>query len=160
MIEQEGLVEDYIDLETQLTPNGFDVTVDKVEEFESRGKIDFSNSEREISETEAIEPVKEDSGDDYGWWDLEPGSYKVRINERVDIPNDLVGIVFPRSSLLRCGAFNHHGVWDAGYEGGIVFILKVENPEGLRIKENARVAQVVFMGQEEVGKGYEGKFKA
>ncbi|MDY6788703.1 MAG: deoxyuridine 5'-triphosphate nucleotidohydrolase [Candidatus Nanohaloarchaea archaeon] len=159
-IEEEGLITNYPHLDTQLTPNGFDLTAGEIHEFQGPGRLDFSNSEREIPDTEPIQPEKKDPGDDYGWWKLGPGAYKVVTNERVEIPNDLVGISDPRSSLLRMGAFIANGFWEAGFEGTAEFLLKVENPEGIEIKENARVCQLAFLEIEEVEEGYDGRYKA
>lgn len=155
---EEGLVKDYIHLETQLQPNGFDLTVAEIHRFKDSGKFDFSNSEREIPETERIEPEKKDPQDDYGWWDLEPGAYKIVMNEKVDIPNDLVGIAFPRSSLLRMGVTTENAFWDSGYSGGGEFMLHVENSEGVEIKENARINQIAFIRMDETEEGYSGRY--
>lgn len=155
-IEEGGLVQDYIHLDTQLTPNGFDFTAAEIHRYKGAGKLDFSNSEREIPETEKVETVKKNEDDDYGWWQLEQGSYKVVMNEKVDIPNDVVGLAFPRSSLLRMGATIENAVWDSGYTGTGSFKLSVDNPEGIEIKENARVNQIVFIRMDETVEGYSG----
>jgi len=153
---ENGLVQDYVHLETQLQPNGFDVTVAEIHEFEGGGKLDFSNSEREIPDSKPIEPEKKDPEDDYGWWKLDPGVYKVVMNEKVNIPKNLVGVAFPRSSLLRMGATTENAFWDAGYSGGGAFMLKVSNPEGIEIKENARINQLGFIEVDETDEGYSG----
>ncbi|MFP4116552.1 MAG: deoxyuridine 5'-triphosphate nucleotidohydrolase [Candidatus Aenigmatarchaeota archaeon] len=158
LIESEDLVENLPHLETQIQPNGFDITVDKIFSFSGSGKLDFSNSEREIPETEEIKPEKKKEEDNYGWWKLEKGTYKVRTNERFNMPNDLAGIVFPRSSLLRMGCTTETGVWDAGYSGKAEFLLIVENEEDVEIKENARIAQLLFIPIDEVEEGYRGVY--
>ncbi len=156
---ENGLVENVIDLETQLTPNGFDFTAAEIHRFKDSGKLDFSNSEREIPETEKIEPERKNSGDDYGWWKLEPGAYKIRTNEIVDLPEDVIAFAYPRSSLLRMGCTIENGVWDAGFRGRSEFLLIVENDEGVEIKENARVNHIVFEKIEETGQSYEGRYQ-
>jgi len=158
LVEKEGLVENYPHLDTQLQPNGFDITVDKVFEFKDKGSLDFSNSEREIPRTEKLDPVKKSEEDEYGWWELEKGAYKVRTNEKFNMPKDLAGIVFPRSSLLRMGCTTETGVWDAGYSGKAEFLLLVKNEEGVEIKENARIAQLLFVPIDEVEEGYGGVY--
>lgn len=156
---ESGLVENFIDLETQLTPNGFDVTAKEIHRFEDSGKLDFSNSEREIPETKKVEPEKENADDEYGWWKLEPGAYKIRTNEIVDLPEDVIGFAYPRSSLLRMGCTIENGVWDAGFRGRSEFLLIVENKDGLEIKENARVNHIVFEKIQETDQGYEGRYQ-
>ncbi|MFQ3274881.1 MAG: dUTP pyrophosphatase [Candidatus Nanohaloarchaea archaeon] len=156
-IEKNGLVQDYVHLDTQLTPQGFDLTAGEIHRYKESGSLDFSNSEREIPETEKIEPVKKDGEDDYGWWRLEQGAYKVVMNEKVDIPEHLTAFAYPRSSLLRMGCSIENAVWDAGYTGTGSFMLVVENEDGVEIKENARVNQLVFHSIEETD-GYSGRY--
>lgn len=157
MIEEEGLIQDFIHLDTQLQPSGFDVTADEIHRFKEEGKLDFSNSEREIPETEKIEAEKRDEGDDYGWWKLEPGAYKVVMNEKVDIPEDLIGVAHPRSSVLRMGCTIGNALWEPGYTGAGEFVLIVQNPEGVEIKENARLNQLTFEEIDET-EGYSGVY--
>lgn len=159
LIEEKGLVKNYCDLEKQLTPNGLDLTLAEVFGFDLAGALDFSNSERVIPEGKAILPAKEKPEDEYGWWKLGRGVYKVRPNEVFKIPNDLVGISFPRSSLLRMGAYTHTAFWDAGFEGKVEFLLAVENLYGIRLKQNARITQMNFVPITATIKGYDGIFK-
>lgn len=153
---QDGLVQEYIDLETQVQPNGFDMTAAEIHRYKGKGKLDFSNSEREIPETEKVEPEKKNPDDEYGWWDLKPGVYKVVMNEKVDIPNHVTALAFPRSSLLRMGCTIENAVWDSGYTGTGSFMLEVHNSRGVEIKQNARVNQLVFFEMEETEEGYSG----
>lgn len=149
LIDKDQLIENYINLEKQLTPNGFDITVSKIFEFDSAGALDFSNSERIIPQGKELIPVKIKSEDKYGWWNLKKGSYKVRTNETVNLPNNLTALGFTRTSLLRMGALTQNGVWDAGFKGKGEFILTVNNPHGIRLKQNARLVQLVFLGVDE-----------
>lgn len=159
LIKKEKLVEGYIDLKTQLTPNGFDLTCAQVFEFDTQGQVDFSNKERLIPEGRELLAQKESSTDSFGWWDLPKGTYKVKTNESVNLPNDIVAFGFSRTSLLRSGVFTQHGVWDAGFRGRSEFVLVVENPFGLRLKQNARVAQLVFFPIRETQEGYQGRYQ-
>lgn len=156
---ENGLVQEYPHLETQLTPNGFDLTAAEIHRFRGSGKLDFSNSEREIPETEKIQSEKKDEDDEYGWWNLKPGAYKIKTNEVVDLPEDVIGFAYPRSSLLRMGCTIENGVWDAGFRGRSEFLLIVENEEGVEIKENARVNHIVFEKIEETENVYEGRYQ-
>ncbi len=159
-IKEGELVENYVDLGTQVSPGGFDVTVKKVYSFKTRGRVDFSNSERKLPETKIIKWEKENPGDEYGWIHLEPGCYKLRTNEKIILDKNTLGIMRPRSTLLRCGATVDTGVIDPGFEGKMEFLLMVQNPEGFSLKENARIVQIVFMKMyEESEKGYEGRYK-
>ncbi|MCM8782256.1 MAG: deoxyuridine 5'-triphosphate nucleotidohydrolase [Candidatus Omnitrophica bacterium] len=159
LIKEKALITDFINLETQLTPNGFDLTVRAIFEFDNAGRLDFSNKERAIPQGKEILPQKERPEDKFGWWNLKKGAYKILTNEIVNLPNDLMAIAFPRSSLLRMGAFCQNAVWDAGFKGRSEFILIVENPFGIKIKQNARLIQLVFISIDKVDKGYSGIYQ-
>ena len=158
LIKEENLVESFINLDTQLTPNGFDLTIAKVFEFDSAGFLDFSNSERILPQGLESSPVKKQPEDKFGWWNLKQGAYKVRTNEIVNLPNNLAGCAFTRTSALRMGAFTQNGVWDAGFKGRGEFILVVQNPNGINIKQNARIVQLIFFRVEETEE-YNGIYK-
>jgi len=132
-------VEDFVDVRKQIGPNGVDLTVGRIEEFETEGALDFTNEERMISKTKSVKL------DEDGWTHIAQGSYRVVFNEVINMPNDLIAIARPRSSLLRSGASVETAVWDAGYRGRSVALLNVFNPYGLRIKRGARIAQIVFI---------------
>lgn len=149
LIEKKQLIGSYINLDKQLTPNGFDLTIAAIFSFNSAGFLDFSNNERVLPECEELIPQKKSKDDKYGWWNLEKGIYKVRTNEKVTLDNNLIALAFSRTSVLRMGASTAHGVWDAGFSGRGEFILTVSNPLGINIKQNARIAQLVFLTVEE-----------
>lgn len=158
LIECHKLIEHYINLDKQLTPNGFDLTVESISQFVSSGSLDFSNSERVVPQTNELKPQKKSQDDKYDWWHLNQGAYKVRTNETVNLSNTLVALAFSRTSLLRMGAFTQHGVWDAGFSGKGEFILVVQNPLGIALKQNARLVQLVFVRVEETEE-YKGIYK-
>ncbi len=108
-ILEEGLIRDYIDLETQLQPNGFDCTLRAVAKLKGCGRIDFDNSKRQLPETEEIEFSK--------WVYLPKGVYRAYLNEIVSLGKDLMALARPRSTLVRAGANVLTAVWDAGYTG-------------------------------------------
>jgi len=159
LIKEKNLVQDYINLDVQLTPNGFDLTVANVFAFNTPGALDFSNKEREIPSLKEVITKKKNLKDKFGWWHLKQGAYKIRTNEIINLPRDLIALAFSRTSLLRIGAFTQHGVWDAGFRGKSEFILVVNNPKGLKLKENARIAQLVFLKIKKTSKGYQGIYQ-
>jgi dUTP pyrophosphatase len=159
LIENQGLITGYLDLDIQLTPNGFDLSAGKVFAFDSLGALDFSNKERRLPAGKEILPEKENPQDKFGWWQLKAGAYKIITNEVVNLPKDLIGIAFSRSSLLRMGAFTQTGVWDAGFRGKSEFILVVGNPLGIKLKQNARVVQLMFTKVNATEQGYDGIYQ-
>ena len=147
------LVEQYIDLEEQLQPNGFDLTVREVASFVSKGQLGAEDTDRVLSSTEEL-PF-----DTSGWLELSADPYLLTFNEVVNLPLDVMALGRPRSSLLRCGAALHTAVWDAGYHGRSQSLLTVQLPEGFRLQRNARVVQLVFLRlAEPPEEGYEGQY--
>lgn len=149
-----ALVESMIDAETQTQMCGIELTLNRVERFTSAGAVAFDNSERKLPQTEPID------FDPSGWIDLTAGSYLVTFNEIVSIPKDIAALARARSTLQRCGASLETALWDPGYRGRSQSLLVVYNPQGLRLKKNARMMQLVFMRLEkEAEKVYSGKYQ-
>lgn len=147
------LVEDFLELRVQVQNNGFDFTLRSVASFSSLGQIALDNDERILPQTSALDF----GADDY--IQLAPGQYRIIYNEIVHLPNDVMALGFPRSSLLRCGADIRTAVWDAGYSGRSESLLIVHNPHGLRLKRDARVMQLVFMHLGDTSEGYQGRYQ-
>jgi len=159
LIKEKKLVENYINLEKQLTPNGLDLTVQNIYEFLEAGFVDFSNKERKLPATRELIFEKKNDNDKYGWWHLKKGVYKVVSNEIINMPDNLIALAYTRTTLLRMGAFTQNGVWDAGFSGKSEFILVVENPFGIKLKQNSRVVQLVFSEISKAQMLYNGIYK-
>ena len=147
------------DIQTQ--PCGVDLTLKRVLIWKSAGVVDFDNSSRKNAETEAV-PFRGSTavdGSASGFVDLAAGSYLVQFNETVEVPLDVMGQIFVRSSLFRSGALLNAGVMDSGYRGAVGALLQVINPNGLRLWEDARIAQLVFHQMTEPTEGYKGIYQ-
>lgn len=154
IMSQTPLMENMIDIETQLQPNSVEMTVQRIEKIYGPGAIDFDNSSRKLPDSTPLEFDKE------GWILLESGIYKIIFNEIVNIPKDLAAIARPRSTILRCGVNIGTAVWDSGYKGRSESLLIVHNPDGFKIKKDARVIQLVFYElSTAVQNGYNGKYQ-
>jgi len=147
------LIEGYLDLETQLQPNGFDISLRDISALTTPGTIAVENSWRVISEPAPLD------FDTSGFIDLKPGSYLITHNEVVHLPTNVMALARPRSSLLRCGVAVHTAVWDAGYSGRSQSLLVVYNELGFRLQKDARVLQMVFMFLSGNTEGYKGKYQ-
>ncbi len=148
------LIEGYLDLATQLQPNGFDVTMRDIALPDTPGQIALSNEKRVLSR---LVPLAFESD---GFVRLDPGPYVITFGEVVHLPNNVMALARPRSSLLRCGVTVENAVWDAGYEGRSQALLVVHNPAGFRLEKNARVAQLVFFYlSSATSEGYNGKYQ-
>lgn len=147
------LVEGYTNLEEQLQPNGFDITLRDVALIQTAGAITVENDRRVVS---GLAPLVFDG---LGFINLVPGVYIITYNEVVHLPDDIMALARPRSSLLRCGVNIGTAVWDAGYSGRSQSLLVVYNPMGVRLEKNARVVQLVFMRLTGETEGYRGAYQ-
>jgi dUTP pyrophosphatase len=132
------LISGYLSIEEQLQPNGFDLSLAEIGTFAGAGAIGKTNATRSLPD---VQPLA--FGHD-GWVELPPGSYQIIYNETVDLPNSLMALGRPRSSLCRIGATMVTAVWDAGYRGRSTALLIVANPAGIRLQRDARLMQLVF----------------
>ena len=134
----------------QIQPNGVDLTLDAVFEQRSRGRI--GRDGKAVGERRTVTP--EASGGSV--YELSPGGYVVRYGETVAIPEDHVGFVYPRSSLLRNACTVDTAVWDAGYEGRGEGLLETYN--GIELEAGARIAQLVLARADHEGT-YDGSYQ-
>ncbi|MFC7027062.1 deoxyuridine 5'-triphosphate nucleotidohydrolase [Halomicroarcula sp. GCM10025324] len=133
--------------ETQVQPNGVDLTLGAVYEQVEPGRIERGG--KTIGERE--ECVAED-----GVYHIDPGGYVVEYADRVVIPEGHVGFLYPRSSLLRNSCMLDTAVWDAGYEGRGEGLLEVHHP--IELETGARIAQLVLAEAAHEGT-YEGSYQ-
>jgi dUTP pyrophosphatase len=134
--------------ESQVQPNGVDLTLGAVFEQVEPGRIE--RGDKTVGEREECE------SDEEGIYHLEPGGYVVQYAERVVIPDDHIGFLYPRSSLLRNSCMLDTAVWDAGYEGRGEGLLEVYHP--IEIEQGARIAQLVLADAAHEGT-YEGTYQ-
>ena len=137
--------------EGQPQPNGVDLTLDGVFEPVEAGRIDVGS--KRVADRRAVEPTATADGPLYR---LDPGGYVVQYAERLRVPDDHVGFVLPRSSLLRNGATLETAVWDAGYEGRGEGLLQVNHP--IELRETARIGQFVVSEADHEGT-YDGSYQ-
>ncbi len=148
------LLSEFINLDDQAQPNGFDLTLESVSRFADGGIVAADNRDRILPDLEAL-PFN-----DEGYIDLAAGAYHIVYNEVVRLPLDLMALGRPRSSLGRCGTTIHTAVWDAGYHGRSTSLLAVANPNGIRLQRNAKVMQLVFLGlSRQAAAGYQGRYQ-
>jgi len=151
--EEPPLIECCINIDEQVQPNGIDITLREMAVLQSPGKIAVKNSQREIS---TLAPLVFDGLD---FIDLMAGAYIVTYNEVVNLPNNIMALARPRSSLLRCGVTVNTAVWDAGYSGRSQSLMVVYNPQGIRLQRNARIVQLIFLELTRETEGYHGRYQ-
>lgn len=147
------LVRNWRDLDAQVQPNGFDLTLESIARHQGRGQVGQSNADRGLCDLQSV------AFDDSGWVELAAGTYHITYNEIVALPLFVMALGRARSTLNRIGVTIHSAVWDAGYEGRSTSLLSVLNPGGVRLQQHARVLQLVFIGlAEPPATGYSGVY--
>lgn len=127
-------IENIIHEKTQVHKQRIDLTINKVYALKNRGSLDFGGSEFKKSELKEINSEKKDEDEKYGWWNLSQGNYIVQFNETL-IKN--YGIVQSIPRLLKTGCFIPMQIIE---ENDKIQSVLIVGPEGVNIKENARIA--------------------
>ncbi|MDX1617647.1 MAG: hypothetical protein R3224_02595 [Balneolaceae bacterium] len=148
LLQSDELIEhtsDIIHKETQQHKLNLDLTASEIFRLTGPGALDFGGSEFEPAQFERIEPAKKNPDDEYGWWNLNTGTYKVRFNEHLKNLDD---------TLIAIAAHPH------ARKAGIIADTCLLNPEdnletiemnfrvphtGTSIKENARFATLYIL---------------
>ncbi len=122
---------------------GFDLRLDGVLQTEGKGALRCDT--RQTSGAKALE------GSPDGTYMLEHGEwYLVTTMETMNLPLNMAGLVFPRSTLFRSGVALHTSVVPPGYSGPLTFGLSVAMKDGFLIERAARFCHLVLFA---VGKG-------
>ncbi|WP_310894502.1 deoxyuridine 5'-triphosphate nucleotidohydrolase [Haloarcula terrestris] len=133
--------------ESQVQPNGVDLTLGAIYEQVEPGRIG--------RESKTVGDRREVESDD-GIYRLDKGGYIIEYADRVVIPEGHIGFLLPRSSLLRNSCMLDTAVWDAGYEGRGEGLLEVHHP--IELEAGARIAQLVLADAAHKGT-YEGSYQ-
>jgi dUTP pyrophosphatase len=145
---------------------GYDLSVKEIKELKGIGQVRKSNTilpeYTKLEYTLLERPMNNPDDKDHQTfgWHLNPGYYEVTFWEGCKIPNNLVGLVRQRSSMLRSGALLHSSVFDPGFETEFMgSFIAVFHP--IFIEADARIAQIYFHECEPVSseKLYNGQFQ-
>lgn len=139
MIDLTALVDGLVHEPTQTEGPGLDLTLAAVHRITGRGEIDFGGGEFSPAAERRIEPETREPDDEYGWWALPAGRYRLTYNEALA---DEAGVVLlqPRVALAEQGVTHP--------------TLRVESlprvplsvgEGGVALKENARVSTIFPM---------------
>lgn len=140
-----------VDSGEQKQPAGFDVTVSNIQSFpHSRFILGIEKGENSPL---AQVPILEEK-----YFDLDAGAYFVELNEITTIPPDAIGILLPRSTLLRNGLDVRTALFDPGYSGQPKVMLVCYRPA--RIQKFSRIGQLVILKSDrEFSRKYSGRYQ-
>lgn len=134
---------------------GVDLTIKEVKYVISPGYVLTDKTYASTTASMKKEAFIDPDGTEHVGYNIHSGTYIIELNEGCKFgPND-TGYIILRSSLNRSGCSIFSAVWDPGYtsvDGEKVntmsIRLTVDNPFGIFIEENARVAQLVVFENE------------
>jgi dCTP deaminase len=107
--------------ERSLTPNGYDVTIEE---------IWVPSTDQRSREGKAAVPG--------GAW------FVIGTKEYLELPSDLVGEIWIRTTWVRKGVLSSFGRIDAGFHGNLTFSAINASKEPVELPIGDRFAQVVF----------------
>lgn len=134
----------------QEQPAGYDVSVNTIHSF-PKDQITLGVAKGENSTLNEVTIVD-------GFYELNPGAYFVTLNEITTIPKDAIGILLPRSTLLRNGLDVRTALFDPGYSGQPKVMLVCHRPA--RIQKFSRIGQLVIIkSDKEFDSQYSGQYQ-
>ena len=122
----------------------FDFMIPKLWEMSSQGRVAvnidyFSGAEKQHFETIRLNPGQ--------FFEILPREFVVvKALEEIVVPDDLMAILYPRSSVNRRGlSVDLSGIVDAGYKGNLIVPIKNNtSSQVIRIYPGERFCQLVF----------------
>lgn len=145
-------------LDEQIKPNGVDLIVDKV--LQQRGNVILAKEKKDTRKGVLWDiPIQFNVAglSNRGGWVLEPGYYTVQWAEYIQIPHNAIGLLSPRSTLLRTCATIYGAIWDRGYHGIGQSGLHVF--DYLLLERGTPLAQMCFIGASIGNKTYNGQYQ-
>ncbi len=123
--------------EGDVQPNAVDLRLGKVYAIKYENEFEISNEHKIHRGSVEIDP------DQFGYYNLGPGSYEVVMENEVDMADDEAGWVITRSTLNRNGIHLTSGLYDSGYKGVMAGVMHIVGNKltKTRIKQGTRIGQ-------------------
>ncbi|MFQ6672887.1 MAG: dCTP deaminase [Candidatus Tectimicrobiota bacterium] len=127
---------------TQVGPASVTLTVRAVEQVVGPGALDFGGSEHKPVEADPFHAEKPDPEEPYGWWVLKRGRFRLTYNEAGTIPEGHGGLLLPWAGAVEGGLIHPTIFLPPG--ASVPTLVVAAGAYGVRIKENARVSELVL----------------
>jgi deoxycytidine triphosphate deaminase len=138
--------------------SGFDLRLGEVYKIEGKGFLGVEN--RSTPKSILIARNEPDKKEIDNHFIFQPNKYYlIKTIEKVNLPLNVSGIVFPRTTLFRSGISFLNGIVQPGYSGELSFgVINMSN-EPLKISFGARVAHITFHKISGRGSHYRGQWQ-
>lgn len=132
----EGIIHE----ETQQHQYSLDLTVDSILSFQQGGALDFGGSEFKPAVTKVLDPKKRQPEDDYGWWELDRGTYRLRFNEALKNSSGTFALISAHTHASQVGLQIQTNTFTEENVSQTLAVNITVPSVGCSIKENARLA--------------------
>lgn len=156
LVKEKKIVENLSERELQNPEGaGFDLRVGELYKISGRGFLGVN--ERETPEMELITKYEEGK---IVKVELEPKIYyALKTIENVNMPENILAIMTPRSTLFRSGVFIFGGQTPPGYKGGLVMGIYNFREEPFELEMGSRVVHIMFFQVEGESNLYRGQWQ-
>jgi deoxycytidine triphosphate deaminase len=158
---------------------GFDLRLGEVFKLEGDGFLGVEERQTPAAKSvafchcEKAEPTKQSQGssdnseialpearNDNNFFIFTPGKYYlIKTIEKVNLPTNLSGIVFPRTTMFRSGLGMFNGIVQPGYSGELTFGVGNFGQSNIKISFGARIAHITFHEVLGSGNQYKGQWQ-
>lgn len=156
LVNEKNLVENLSERELSDPEGaGFDLRIGELYEVVGQGFLHIET--RKTPELKLIAKYEEGKSKKVR---LEPNkAYLMKTMEKVNTPENLQGLIFPRSTLYRSGIVLRAGVDTPGYCGDLFFGLFKFGESEFEIEMGSRVAHIVFFEVKGKSRPYKGQWQ-
>jgi len=134
---------------------GFDLRLGEVFELEGDGYLGVE--ERDTPKSVSVEKYNPGKVTSFVF---EPGKYYlIKTIEKVNLPTDISGIIFPRTTIFRSGLGLFNGIVQPGYQGELTFGICNLGKSNIKIDFGARVVHITFHQVFGEGNQYRGQWQ-
>jgi len=156
LVKEKRLVENLSKRELQNPEGaGFDLRIGELYEISGKGFLGVE--ERETPEMKLIVKYEEGKTNEVL---LKPNVYYLmKTVEDVNMPEDLLAIMTPRSTLFRSGVYIFGGQVPPGYKGGLNMGIYNFRQEDFRLEMGSRVVHIMFFQVEGESNLYRGQWQ-
>ncbi len=159
LVDEINLVDNLCDREKNNPEGaGFDLRLGEIYELEGDGFLGVE--ERDTPEIKLVAKNDHAKKETENCFIFEPGKYYlIKTIEKVNLPINLSGVIFPRTTLFRSGLALFNGVVQPGYQGELTFGICNLGNSNIKISFGARVVHITF--HEVLGEGnqYKGQWQ-
>lgn len=156
LVEKNKLVENLSERELKNPEGaGFDLRIGELYGIKGRGFLGVD--ERETPEMKLV--AKYENGKTVKT-ELQPRTYyAMKTIEDVNMPDNLLAIMTPRSTLFRSGVYIFGGQTSPGYKGGLTMGIYNFRDEKFELEMGARVVHIMFFQVEGESNLYRGQWQ-